>query len=461
MDLKDILMNLPEVKRPAEKKLAFNVKLKWTLIILIAFFILANIPLYGLSNNALQQFEYLAMILGTKFSSIISLGIGPIVMSSIILQLLVGSKMINLDLRSTDGKKYFQGLQKMLAILFCIFESIVYVLMKGLEAQTGMELIVIFQLFLGGLLIIFMDEVISKYGFGSGTSLFIVAGVGWSLFTKAFSPFDQAGRLAWFSTTPVIGKVWTLIGSFATANTIEAMAALAAIISTVVIFLVIVYAQGIKVEVPLSFGRLRGFGIRWPLNFFYTSVIPVILVSAMFANFQILARLAESWAGHPTFLGTFSGGTPVSGIVSWLYPPRLLEAVIRGSFKPEFLLHSIVYMILLMAGCMIFAVFWVKTSGTDAESQAKNILASGLQIPGFRRDPRVLESILSRYIIPLTVMGGAAIGFLAATADLIGALIDGTAILLAVMIIYQLYNEIAQQHAFDMYPALKKVIASK
>src|SRR3989344_7838869 len=103
MALKDILKNLPEVKPPVEKKLSFNVKLKWTLIVLIAFFVLANIPLFGLSNNALEQFRYLAVLLATEFGSLISLGIGPIVMGSIILQLLVGSGLINIDTSTPEG----------------------------------------------------------------------------------------------------------------------------------------------------------------------------------------------------------------------------------------------------------------------------------------------------------------------------------------------------------------------
>ncbi len=111
-----------------------------------------------------------------------------------------------------------------------------------------------------------------------------------------------------------------------------------------------------------------------------------------------------------------------------------------------------------MALSAVFAVFWVKTSGMDESSQAKNILASGLQIPGFRKDQRVLESILKRYILPLTVMGGLAIGLLASLADSLGALTSGTAILLAVTIMYQLYQNIAQQHALDMHPALRKMV---
>ena len=80
MGLRELLHNLPEVRKPTEKKVSFNVKLKWTLVILAGFFVLANIPLFGISESSLSRFEYLAILLGTSFGSIISLGIGPIVM---------------------------------------------------------------------------------------------------------------------------------------------------------------------------------------------------------------------------------------------------------------------------------------------------------------------------------------------------------------------------------------------
>jgi preprotein translocase subunit SecY len=110
----------------------------------------------------------------------------------------------------------------------------------------------------------------------------------------------------------------------------------------------------------------------------------------------------------------------------------------------------------MVSGAVLFSYFWVKTSGMDAENQAKQIMASGLQIPGFRRDPRIMERLLSRYIGPLTIMGGIAIGLLAAVADLLGALTNGTSLLLTVMIIYKLYEEIARQHLYDMNPMMRK-----
>ncbi len=454
--MKNLFTNLPEVKGPSEKRLSFSIKLKWTLIILLFFFILSNIPLYGLSENALSRFEYLSIILGASFGSLMSLGIGPIVTASIVLQLLVGSGLLNIDMTTSEGKKFFQGLQKILAILFALFEAVVYVMMHGLQAQPGFEWLLIFQLFLGGLMIIFMDEVISKWGFGNGVGLFIVGGVAWQLCVRALNFLGPE------KTIQPVGKIPVLIASIINADTIGASAAFAAIAATVVIFIIVVYTQAIKVEVPLSFGRIRGYGIRWPLAFFYTSNIPVILTAALHANLNLVATLAERAVGHATFLGGFSPeGIPVSGLAFWFSAPPagIVEHIIKGSFMPVMIWQSLMYILFMIAGSVMFSIFWMKTSGMDAQSQAQQLASSGLQIPGFRRDPRVIETILSRYILPLTIMGGAAVGLLASLADVTGALVRGTGILLSVMIIYRLYEEIAQQHALDMHPLARKFIA--
>src|SRR3990167_348232 len=238
LDIRAILYNLPEVKRPVEKKLSFNVKLKWTIIILVAFFVLANISLYGLAQNALERFEYLALILGTDFGSVISLGVGPIVTASIILQLLVGSGILNIDTKTPEGKRYFQGLQKIAVLFFIIFEAMVFVLMGGLQAVPGYVGIVILQLIFGGIAIVMMDEVTQKWGFGSGVSLFILAGVAWRLFTGLFQFISPAGEncLADFTGTPCTGNVLIILQSLINGAPKEALVSIATIVITVKYF---------------------------------------------------------------------------------------------------------------------------------------------------------------------------------------------------------------------------------
>jgi preprotein translocase subunit SecY len=475
MDFRSIFQFIPEVKSPEEKKLSFNVKLKWTLIVLASFFVLANIPLFGLSNNALERFKYLAIILGTDFGSIISLGIGPIVMASVILQLLTGSGILNIDTATAEGRKFFQGLQRILTFFFIIFEALIYVLMKGLQATPGLEGLVIFQLVLGGIAIFYMDDLMTKWGFGSGVSLFIGAGASWQLITSLFQFMTQQGTncLLDFGKTACPGKFFVIIQAIINKYPTELISALAAIAVTIVIFLAIIWAQSLKVEVPLSYGKLRGYAVKWPLAFFYSSNIPVILTAALIVSLQVFGGIIENaaapclvaggactglakFASYFGFLGHFSNGQPISGLCFWMGSTNILDLLIRGGFLPKYLLQGLTHTLFYVVLSTLFAVFWVKTSGMDAKAQAHKIAASGLQIAGFRQDERVLESILERYITPLTVMGGIAIGLLASVTNLMGALISGTAILLVIMIFYQFYQNIVQQHESDMNPAFRK-----
>ncbi len=446
---------LPEVEPPKQKKLSFKEKLKWTGIVLGLYFILEMIPLYGLGQNALQQFDYLSIILGASFGSIISLGIGPIVTASIVLQLLQGSGILKIDLNSKEGKSYFQSLQKLMTLFFILFEGGVYVLMGGLAPMAGVSpWALIIQLFLGGFFIMMMDEVVSKWGFGSGVSLFIAAGVSVTIAVRAFSwlPGTFGGvETGQYATGAIPG----LFQALAAQDAVQAGLMIATVVATIAVFMVAVYAQAMKIEIPLSFGRIRGHGVRWPLSFLYTSNIPVILVAALLANLQLWARLMQN-IGHP-ILGTFdASGQAVSGFVSLISSPNIVGNLIKGSFTWALLVHALIYVAFMMVGAVIFSVFWMKTSGLDPKAQADRIMESGLQVPGFRNDKRVLERLLGRYIMPLTVMGAIAVGFLAALADLTGALSRGTGILLSVMIIYKLYEDISRQHLMDMNPMMRK-----
>ncbi len=135
--INNILESLPEIKSPLQKYRPFNQKIKWVLIMLLAYFILGVIPLYGLGENALQRFDFLAIILGAQFGSLISLGIGPIVTASIVLQLLNGSGIMKFDTATHEGRVFFQGVQKLLSMFFIFFESAIYVLRGGWSPEAG------------------------------------------------------------------------------------------------------------------------------------------------------------------------------------------------------------------------------------------------------------------------------------------------------------------------------------
>jgi len=290
---------------------------------------------------------------------------------------------------------------------------------------------------------------------------------------------DVQGRncLLNFETTFCSGKILSLIQAVITRHQTEFLSAFGAIVATVIIFFAVVWAQSLKVEVPLSFGRLRGYGVKWPLSFFYASVIPVILTAALVANIQLFGGMfenaasqcslnPESCSGTARFatwfswLGGFNQGQAISGLAFWIGSNNLLELFIRGGLLPIYLVQGLSHIIFFVFFSTLFAVFWVKTSGMDAKAQAHKIAASGLQVAGFRQDERILESILDRYIMPLTIMGGVAIGILASVTDLLGALVSGTAILLVIMIMFQFYQNIVQQHQMDMNPLMRKFVGN-
>jgi preprotein translocase subunit SecY len=498
-----VLNRLPSVVRPVQR-MTFNAKIKWTGLVLILYFILAQIPAYGIDPTGYEQFKFLEVLLGSSFGTIMSLGIGPIVTASIILQLLVGSKLIPWDLQTQEGKALFQGTQKLLGILFAVVEAGAYVIFGAIPAASpNLTWIVIGQLALGGVMVIFMDELISKWGFGSGISLFIVAGVSKTMLVRSLNPLSQAGTLPTAANPPagIIPLMVTLIGS---GEIVNAFFSFLPVVATILVFFLVVYASAIKVEIPLAFGSIRGFSRRWPLKFFYTSNIPVILTAALLANVSLLSRTFAA-AGN-TFLGTYdSQGNPTGGLAYFLTAPNnagiqslmitisvfiLLAVVVAYFTKRNGLLlipiftaagglawyggisslgltglvsipaldvaRMLTYLGFLVGGSVLFSVFWVTTAGMDAKAVAGQIQGIGMQIPGYRRDPRIIEGVLNRYIPALTILGGASVGALAAFADFTGALGTGTGILLTTMIVIQLYEELATKHVEDMHPAFRK-----
>lgn len=449
--LEEIFANFPEVSKPL-KKLSLKEKLIWTGVALLLYFVLSLTPLYGLAPDYVAQFETLAILLAANFGSLISLGIGPIVTGSIMLQLLVGADVIKIDLKTPDGKRKYQAYQKMFSVFFIVFENAAYVLSGALPAATPTMFnisILIIQLIVAGLMLLFLDEVTSKWGIGSGISLFIAAGVARELFVKAFSPtMDPRMHVP----TGAVPRIITLISQ---GNSALAFWPFISIVATVIVFLIAVYFSGVQINIPLSFGRVRGFGMKWPIKWFYTSVMPVILVSALIVSLQIWALMMFN-AGYP-ILGTFEGQEAVSGIAMYLHPPTLLD-IFQTGLTSVALRSILFYSFLMIGGAVFFSYLWLNVSKTGPSDVADQILGSGLSIPGFRRDKRILEKVLKRYIVPLAILGGFTIGALAVLADLFGALSRGTGIMLTVIIIYQFYENIKKAHMEEMSPALRKVM---
>jgi preprotein translocase subunit SecY len=453
--IEKIAKYLPSVEKPTYKQ-PFNKRMIWTGIALIAYIVMSHVSIYGIGTtpqlDALLLFQTL---LGAKFGSLMTLGIGPIVTAGILLQLLVGSKIINWEMSDPESRAKFQTWNKLLSIILCFGEGLAYVLAGAIPVTGGVFVIafVVLQLAAGGVIVILLDEVVSKWGFGSGISLFIATGVATQIAIGLFSPFVAPNG-------KYVGNVIGFIFSILNSNNLVALSYLTPIITTVVVSLIVVYAQNIRIDIPLVFSAMRGFGRTWSLKLFYTSNIPVILAAALIANFQLMGRIGLDPATSCGFLACYdSQGSITSGILYYLTSPRnLLGDAVAGTLVHSEMIRAATYLTFLSLAAMLFSVFWVSTSGMSSASVAEQIENIGMHIPGYRSDKKTMEGVLQRYIPSLAVLGGLAVGALAAFADFTGAIGTGTGILLTVMIVYNYYEELSAQPLEDAHPWIKKVL---
>ncbi|NQE46744.1 Protein translocase subunit SecY [ANME-1 cluster archaeon GoMg2] len=479
--LTQVLSKFPMVERPGWH-VHFKSKLAWTVGILVLFFALGNVPLFGLSPESMDLFgQWRAIFAGERFS-LTALGIMPIVDASIVLQLLVGAGIIQLNLSDPKDQAFYQSLQKLLVIVFSAFISLTYVIgfykpdpaiasLLGVSLKA-ISLMLFLQVFAGGLLIYFMDEVVSKWGIGSGISLFILAGVSQQIIIGLINWLPDQSGLAVGVIPRWIELLWP--GSALHVEAYEILEGgmtflfqhhLIALISTIVVFFVVVYLESTRLEIPLAHSMARGARGRFPIKLLYASVLPMILVRALQASIQGFGRLL--WNKGITIFGTYdANGSAVSGLVYYLDPiygpwdwfPSMVHSVYPNIAGWQIATRLGIDLIFMVVGGAIFALFWINTTGMGPKDVAAQIHNSGLQIPGHRRGQATIERLMEGYIPRIALMGGAVLGVLCVLSNMFGTLgqASGTGLLLAVSIAYRLYEDVASEQMMEMYPAMRR-----
>ncbi len=120
-----ILKFIPNIKKPAVP-LSFREKLKYTALLLSIYFIMFSTPAIGAELNNNPALEIINIIFAARIGTLVTVGIGPIVLASIILQLLMGAGVINIDTNDNEQKGRFQSIQKLLAIIIAFVEAYIY-----------------------------------------------------------------------------------------------------------------------------------------------------------------------------------------------------------------------------------------------------------------------------------------------------------------------------------------------
>ncbi len=461
---------VPQVPKP-KRKISLKEKFVWTGIALFAYLIMGQIPLYGVTDD--PRFDFLAfarVIFAAQQGTLMELGIGPIVTAGLLMQLLKGSDLIKMDFKNPDDRSLFTSATKIVTIIVIVAEGglygfSVYGPLTAPDAPYAIY-VVIAQLIGASIIVMLMDEMVQKgWGIGSGLSLFIMAGIAqtilWSVFSVVPADDGPVGILPFTIDAAVNGHVGDAIFRIGQLPNIFTLSL------TIGVILVLVYIEGIHVDVPIVSTKYRGFTAVYPIKLLYTSVIPVILTSALLANAIFMGQML--WANYnpnntnPVFnwIAQFDPNskgqqaTPTGGILYYMTSPRNLTNVVADPVK------AVIYVLFFTAAVTIFSRLWVELGGLSAKNAAKNLLDADVQVPGFRRAEGSVEILLNRYIPALTILSGIIIGLLASLSDVLNVFGSGTGLLLMVNIMVSYYQTLVKEQIDNYMPGLATMLGRK
>jgi len=455
---------VPDVEESA-RKVPFKEKMIYTIVTLFIFLVCCQIPLYGIyMTDGSDPLYWLRAVMASNHGTLMELGISPLVTSNLVMQLLAGCKIIDVDQSSKEEQALFNGIQKLFGMIITIGQATAYVLsgMYGDPSKVGVVngILIVLQLVLAGIIVICLDELLQKgYGLGSGISIFIATNICESVIWRALSPMTfNMGRGTEFEGALIAlfqllitrnDKVRALREAFFRPN----LPNMSNLIATVIVFLIVVYFQGFRVDIPICSQNVRGVTGSYPIRLFYTSNIPIILQSALVINVyfisqmlyrrfptNMLVSLFGTWASNPN-----SGqgqSIPVGGVAYYLSPPSSFANVIHDP------LHAIIYVAFVLGSCAIFSKTWIEVSGSAPKDVYRQLQEQKMMIPG-HRDKSMLK-VLERYIPTAAAFGGLCIGALSITADMLGAIGSGTGILLAVSTINQYVETFQKEMGKEM-----------
>jgi protein transport protein SEC61 subunit alpha len=446
--LKPIVPFVPEIAQ-AGKKVSFKEKMMWTAGTLLIFLVCCQMPLYGIvSTESSDPFYWLRVIMASNRGTLMELGISPIVTSGMVMQLLAGSKLIEVDQSNKEQKTLFDAAQKLFGLVITIGQGVAYIMsgMYGDVAELGYinASLILLQLIVSCFVVLLLDELLNKgYGLGSGISLFIATNICETIVWKSLSPTTvNQGRGTEFEGAIIAlfhllitrtDKLRALKEAFYRQN----LPNLTNLLATGVVFCTVIYFSGFRVDLPVKNVRARGSPSTYPIKLFYTSNIPIILQSALVSNLYFMSQLL--YRRFPTnFLigmlgswhdasGPYNKGQsfPVGGLCYYLSPPPSFGSIVADPF------HAIVYLAFILSSCALFSKTWIDLSGSSPRDVAKQFHENGTVIRGYRNDIGVTTRVLKRYIPTAAAFGGLCIGALSVSADFLGAIGSGTGILLA------------------------------
>jgi len=455
---------LPQVPKP-KRKISLQTKLLWCGACVTIYMVMGQTPLFGATTPEFDFLAFARVIFASQQGSLVELGIGPIVTAGLLMQLLRGSDILKFDFKRPEERGIFQTATKMLTYFVIIIEGAVYawaVYGPNINDPTILG-VIIGQLIGASIIVMFMDELIQKgWGLGSGISLFIACGVAQQILWSLFSPLaagdgGMIGIFPFIAQQAQLGMLFEWTGFMDVFFRSNQLPSIFVLLLTIAILLILVYTQGMKVEIPIVSTKYRGFAATYPIKLMYVSNIPVILASALTANAVFMGQMLWSQLNprnaSPFFniLGQFdptSPSTPIGGIVYYITPPRGLDLVALDPMR------GVLYVLFMIGIVVIFGKLWVELGGLSSKKAAQNLLDADVVIPGFRRSNKPVEMLLNKYIPSVTILGSVILGLIAGVSDILGVFGSGIGLLLTVDILINYYNQLVREKVEVVMPRL-------
>lgn len=403
--------------------------------ILIIARILSHIPLPGVDITRLQlffqqnqAFGLLNMFSGGTMSqfSVVLMGVGPYITSSIIFQLLgmIFPSIDELQKEGEAGRQKINQWTRMATVPLAIIQAYaMLVLLRNqavIPSWTAFELIsMLISVSAGTMLLMWLGEIISEKGIGNGVSLIISIGI-----------------LAGFPEQ--IRNTVALLGSGDTTKIIGVIVFVAALIVAIA---GIVFVQEGHRNVPVSYARKMrltsqaGSGVmsHLPIRVNIAGVIPIIFAMSILVVPNVFAKYLEN--ARSEWLANF--------------------ATASINFFNNELYYDIIYFFLV-----VFFTYFYTGIVFKPEQIAENLQKQSGFIPGIRPGTET-KGFLSNIVSRITLFGAIFLGIIAilpfimkAVTNISTIALGGTGLLILVSVIIETMRQIQAQiimHTYENY----------
>jgi len=449
---------LPVINAP-DKPCKTREKSLYVFGVLLFYLVASKTPLYGIRPSSTEDpMGFYRVLLAANRGTLMELGIGPLVTSGMVLQALTGMKLISVDRSNPEEQRMHDVLEK-IAGMFVIFAQAAFTtVFSGMygsmgDLGIGNAALIIVQLCISAFFVLMLDDMLKiGYGFGSAISLFISVNICENIMWQGFSFRVVSTIVGAEYEGAIVNLAMSLINESNKLRALKhaffrtSLPNVSNLLSTLVVFCVVIYFQGFRVDIPIKHTKMRKGGTNqtYPIRLFYTSNVPIMLQSTLTSTMFMLSSTLHNRLGTNALtrlLGqwmTFNGrSVPVGGIIYYLSPPQGVAEIFRDP------IHFVVYVLYVLISCSVLGVLWLEMSGSSPKDVVKTLRQQSMTVVGYRQDTMI--TAFNRYIPTAAGFGGFMVGALTIFADLLGALGSGTGILLAVGNILQYVEQIQKE----------------